>query len=310
MRHLHLFVHSTQPLDGRDLPALGRLLRRGRPLAAPGGISAAFCQAQGIVRQRDWPVAALSARAAGLDPGTAHWLRLDPVYLDVGTHGPYLRTGLVLAPAETAALGALLAPLLTPHGMTPMPGSGGVIHVRCATPPRLETTPLDEVADRHPMRFLPTGEDAPLWTRLLHEIQMILHEHPLNVARMAAGQAPVNSLWPWGVGSMPGLSPSLDAVWGRHALLEQMARGLDIPVRLSPAGLDEVLASRQNRGLVLLEEGEAGDAAALAAWDTAWFRPLGRALGLGRLRSATVGWIGASGQARLLTPGAMWRFWA
>jgi len=310
MRHLHLYVHLPVTPEGANLPGLNALLDRGRSRPAPAGITEALCQAQGIARQRDWPVAPLSARAAGLAPGEAPWLRLDPVFLDVGVRGPYVRTGLALDEAETAELGALLAPLLAPHGMEVFSGPRGVFHARCAAPPRLGTTPLDEVDGCQPMRFLPTGEDAPLWTRLLHELQMALHDHPLNQARQAAGQPPVNSFWPWGGGRLPPPSTGLDAIWGCHPLLTQLARGLGIAALPCPTGLDGVLATSHDRGLVLLEAAQEGNAAAPFAWEAAWFRPLGRALRLGRLRSATVGLIGAQGPARHITPGAMWRFWA
>jgi hypothetical protein len=47
--------------------------------------------------------------------------------------------------------------------------------------------------------LLPVGDASDLH-RLLGEIQMYLHEHPVNVARTAAGARPVNSLWIWGGG--------------------------------------------------------------------------------------------------------------
>lgn len=310
MRHLHLYLRLPEIPNGIERPGLATWLDRGQPMPSPAGATEAFCLAQGIARQRDWPVAALSARAAGLDGGNGFWLRLDPVFLDVGLQGPYLRAGLELAPAEREELGALLAPLLRPHGMTIHPGPLGVFHVHRATPLRLGTTPLDEVDGRQPMRFLPTGEDAPLWARLLHEIQMALHDHPLNHARQAAGQPPVNSVWPWGGGCMPPPSSGLHAVWGASSMLEQVARGLGLQALSRPPGLEGVLATSHGRGLVLLQVDGGENADAPSSWESAWFRPLGRALRLGRLGSAVVGVLGAPGPARLITPGAMWRFWA
>src|SRR5690606_38216705 len=36
------------------------------------------------------------------------------------------------------------------------------------------------------------------WRRLLNEIQMAWHEHPVNEARVARGVPPVNALWLYG----------------------------------------------------------------------------------------------------------------
>ena len=42
------------------------------------------------------------------------------------------------------------------------------------------------------------------WHSILNEIQMVLHEHPVNEAREGRGEPPVNSVWLWGAGPMPG----------------------------------------------------------------------------------------------------------
>jgi hypothetical protein len=42
---------------------------------------------------------------------------------------------------------------------------------------------------------------AKKWRQLQNEIQMIWHDHPINQARLARGELPVNSVWMYGVGS-------------------------------------------------------------------------------------------------------------
>ena len=49
------------------MPALTKLLARGHALTQPAASSDTLCQAMGIAHQQDWPVAAFTARAAGLD---------------------------------------------------------------------------------------------------------------------------------------------------------------------------------------------------------------------------------------------------
>lgn len=51
------------------------------------------------------------------------------------------------------------------------------------------------------------------WRRLLNDIQMAWHEHPVNEARMARGVAPVNALWLYGgAQAWPQPTPSADEV--------------------------------------------------------------------------------------------------
>lgn len=43
--------------------------------------------------------------------------------------------------------------------------------------------------------WLPEGTDARRWRRVLNEIQMTWFEHPVNEARAARGELPVNAVW-------------------------------------------------------------------------------------------------------------------
>lgn len=116
MNSLHLVLRLPIRLEqalaaaARTAPSLMALLGRGEPLSADPGLAAIGCQAFGIARQQDWPLAPISALADGLAPGEAYWLRLDPAHLEVGMGGLMLRTAdtLGLADAEAAALVASL----------------------------------------------------------------------------------------------------------------------------------------------------------------------------------------------------------
>lgn len=46
----------------------------------------------------------------------------------------------------------------------------------------------------------PTGAQWQPWRRLLNEIQMTWHEHPVNETRQENGQAPINGVWLYGGG--------------------------------------------------------------------------------------------------------------
>jgi hypothetical protein len=53
----------------------------------------------------------------------------------------------------------------------------------------------------------PQEDSLREWRRLLNEIQMVWHDHPVNIARAERGEVPINSLWLFG--GAQGWSPTL-----------------------------------------------------------------------------------------------------
>ncbi len=67
----------------------------------------------------------------------------------------------------------------------------------------LDTLPTKILVGRNVASFLPEGDQTADWRRLMTEIQMLLHVHPVNQHRMTRGQLTVNALWLWGGGELP-----------------------------------------------------------------------------------------------------------
>lgn len=63
--------------------------------------------------------------------------------------------------------------------------------------------PPSFLANRSVSSFLPEGEDSGRWRRLMTELQILLHTHPINQERELHGKLPVNSVWFWGGGKVP-----------------------------------------------------------------------------------------------------------
>ena len=134
------------------------------------------------------------------------------------------------------------------------------------------------------------AERNPTLTRWLNEVQMFLHNHPVNEARQAAGKPVVNSLWLWGAGKLNRPKPgNFTAVWTDDALATGLARACGAPVHPLPAGLDKLLAlaSSGTDQLVVLDsllpgvlyEDSAGWRTTWEALEKDWFAPLRAALG-------------------------------
>lgn len=55
---------------------------------------------------------------------------------------------------------------------------------------------------------------AKKWRQLQNEIQMVWHDHPVNLQRQDLGQLPINSLWLYGIGALQDIQP--------HPLIESI----------------------------------------------------------------------------------------
>lgn len=195
--------------QGLRLPALESVLGRGTPVDfCDEGLEAALCQRLGIGKQQDWPIAPIALQADGGAPGSDCWLRADPVHLAV------MRDRIVLADNAMLRLGqdeadALAASIAAHFGadFSPQPLRPLRWYLRLPQPPQLETTPLSCATGRDIDPLLPRGADALRYRTLMNELQMLLHTHPVNLAREARGELPVNSLWLWGGGTLPEVAP-------------------------------------------------------------------------------------------------------
>ena len=82
---------------------------------------------------------------------------------------------------------------------------GGNKHVRL-TPPH--DVPMQPWRDHLPQAEIPEAEPtAKLLTELILKSQELLRDHPLNRERVAKGMDPVSSIWPWGAGNRPKMTP-------------------------------------------------------------------------------------------------------
>jgi len=298
------------------LPALQTLLARGTRQSCPAeGVEAAVCETLGIARQQDWPLAPISLVTDGGVAGEAYWLRADPVHLQV------MRDRIVLADSSAFELtqpeaDALAATIGQHFGadLSPTPLHPKRWYLRLEHAPRLTTTALSVAAGRDIDPLLPQGEDAMQFRARLNELQMLLHDHPVNLAREARGELPVNSLWLWGGGYQPA-SPTLDVpMFTRNADVHALGAFCNMHVAPPPKQLETSLL--ETEGVMLLDHltraGLYGDAhgwrEALRELEQDWFVPL-----LGALRKTGPHGLRlidpVNGKALHLHASDAWKFW-
>ena len=129
------------------------------------------------------------------------WLRLTPVHWaaardHVNVHRFY---GDMMAAQDRADWHAIwldLAPWLDEMSWTLFPiESDATVYARAPQGFDYCAPSLDYAQSDMLEAFLPNGSDLKRWQKLLTELQMLLHAHPVNAARVQRGTRPINSLW-------------------------------------------------------------------------------------------------------------------
>lgn len=192
---------AGQPL-GDD--AGRRLARADRIDGAPG--EAAQLQRHFELLPRGWPVAAIT-RALDADDAHLHqWLRADPAHVRPDMAGArVLAIGeLGLTPDEAEDLARPLRPVFGDSGFQLSVPHPARWYLALPIEAKLPVfAPPEDVLGDDLLGHLPDGPEGRRWRALLNEAQIILHNHPVNAARAAAGKATANSLCFWGAGKLP-----------------------------------------------------------------------------------------------------------
>ncbi len=300
------------------LPAFTTLLGRGRLTQRPAqGTAAILAEITGLAAPL--PAAALRRLALRDHPDEADWLCLDPVRLNFHERSlivddpPNLR----LSGDEAAALAVALAPTFAALGRLEMLSPEHWNLRLSAGAPAFRDLPDATGRSAAP---LPLEASYAPWRQALNEAQMVLHAHPVNEARAAAGQPVVNSLWPWGGGCLPAFdtrtdTAAHDALWSKDPVARGIARLLRIDAATLPATFESTAARRPLAVFDALEQpARSGDAIVwrdeLSRFEADWLAPALAALRGGRL-----------GALRLVAPGDLvaaelrvsrhdlWKFW-
>jgi hypothetical protein len=260
--------------------ALELLLARGRSRAAPAQRLEGWLQEAFELDEGSFPAGALTLLGCDGEPGEASWARADPVHLRVMRDHATLFPVLDLQPDDADTLCDVLQRHFPDLALTACQPQRWCLRFSEAAE---DENPIDAVG----REVVPPRSAA----RFLTEAQMVLHEHPVNEAREARGEAAVNSLWLWGAGratsarsSWQSVAADDPAVLGaarlagtRHRPLPRTAR--DWLERLPEDGrhlavLDALRTTPQDEIVAELER--------------EWFAPLLAALRAGRVGMVSV----------------------
>jgi len=206
-----LSAAGRQALQTLALPNLARLVARLVPQAPDHGDEYSLtpphqrehARALGLEgADGALPWAAHCAAAHGIDTGDLAWGRITPVHWRVGASEISLvdPAQLELAEDESRALLETLHPLFESAGFLLLYGTPLAWFAAHESLAGLRSASLDRVIGRRIDPWLAPLENARSVRRLQNEVQMLLHEHPVNEAREACGLPAVNSFWLSGCG--------------------------------------------------------------------------------------------------------------
>jgi hypothetical protein len=277
-------------LDVPPLPALSLLLARG---SAAGGTGSwqqrllAGASAPGMARLS---VAEIASGALSEGPRAGAWLA-QPVHLQAATDHLRLPADGLLR-LDAAAAQALCADFARVFGADGYAlhalRDGGLLLTGCEAATGLPE-PSRQVGERlEPARH---GVD-PLLRRLASEIELWLHEHPVNRARAGRGEPTVSALWLWGgergagEPAETGAPRRIDAMFGSDPFVLGLARQLALACAAPPAHLDALPAPSGAAAVLVqvsLRDAKRAGQGGLAAIEAAWIAPA-----LARLRAGTL----------------------
>jgi hypothetical protein len=246
---------------------------------------------------------ALTRQLATGDAGDGLWLCADAAWVEPDMSGARLLAcgHMQLSPAEAEALAEPLAPLLEEQGMQLALTTPDRWHLRLPPGTAVPDFPAPEQAlGENLLQHLPQGPEGRRWRVLQNDLQVALHQHPLNAQRRAAGKPPVNSLWLWGAGVLPTqLRTGLQGVWSDDPLLRALAAQAGIGHHARPRGAPEGQPGGLPTGWLLdLQDLPAGVIA------STWWPLLDSLARRGPLRLTF-----ASGERWEFRPWHRWRFW-
>lgn len=334
MKNVHLVIcdlfllkdFAAEVCADLHLPALEKILARassaGKNHSAGSGrtetmaLEEVLCGLFDVSCQSGAPIAPLSAAFDGLEEGC--WLRADPVHLRLQRDQLVLLPDVKVGTDEAGLLCAALNEHFAGQGMEFFAPHPQRWYVRVGRLPEIETVPLSQAAGRNVRDLLPRGREAAHWHRVFNEIQMLLFDHPVNEAREARGELPINSLWLWGGGCGANVLPQKN--YEHVGSDEELAGMFAVAAEISFEEWPQQWHAEEERGAQLLvwtglrSALRRGDLdawrSALQKFETGYAQPLWQALRAGKIARLQLDILGGEYDRHLLlTRTDTWVFW-
>ena len=219
-------------LDGEyRFPALEMVLSRGRACRIESATANHLRFALfGIEPDGELPVAALthvSDRKKKALQNNYYWLRSDPVTMWADMAKVFMTShGFAdLNPYERNEVENCIRTVLLDEGIDFHSDHPERWCIALNEPLQFDFTPLDDALGMDVAESLPQHPEARFWRRILNEIQVALHNCPVNIRRRHSGKQEINSVWFWGGGFIPEAAPHdlIDTVYSNNPVTRGLA---------------------------------------------------------------------------------------
>ncbi len=328
--HVTLLASDLLPppqfISPPDLPRLNSLetmLARSTIAHSPGAFLEEAVLAEFGVASANAPVAALThlADSSAVDKDSRDssasriskaqtWLRADPVHLHVSRDNVQLLDSHVVEPtlAEAKAITLTLNRHLEQDGLRIDVLDDARWYMSIPADEAPSAAPLWKVAGGSVYDQLPVSNGGINWRQLQNELQMLLHDHPVNAAREEKGVPTINGIWLWGAGALTGISTQTkyEHMAGKLALARGLAMDTEIKITpVMPESFDKLTNDSAQNLVVLHTATRALRSNQRYDWVKAceqlerdWFAPALAAWDAGRLESLTLLLPNESGSLR------------
>ena len=326
----HLFWPDRfQPeiYQGLPVPCLSKLLSKSDLTVEPTeDMESWLCKQFNISQQqRNWPIAPLMLHRDAPELTKSNkdfWLRADPVHLRIEQNHIMLADSQAfqISQQEAEEIVDSINRNLADQNFSVMPLHPDRWYVRMPNLPVMHTFSLDQVTCRNINSYLPSGSDSIRWHKLFNEIQMLLHDHPVNQARASRGELAINSVWFWGAGQMPqSVTTAFAHIYSNHDLPKALALAAEINSSELPGNVFEWIPI-QHSGIQLIVLDALQSKAryrngydwreTLSALEQQWFSPIYRALKERKISQLTITALNETGTLNFtIRPADLWKFW-
>lgn len=233
--HCHIFLPELDPRFVAEIrqhrpgfPAFSRLLARAaESVQSEFSVERLFMQFAGY--PAGYALAPALAQAEGIETTDGYWLKIEPVHQVADMD----RVRQFPADSIPPVLGQILGELLEDDGNRLVQGNRGGWYLNYSGHQDFTTTDVADTWGNNLFPFMPAGEDARYWRRLMTEIQMQLYNTPESGQ---GASALANAVWFWGNGAMQQHSLAGETIiGGEHDLIDIASdRGATIHSEIFP----------------------------------------------------------------------------
>jgi len=197
-------------LSGDNAPAFAKLCAVGAwEQDAEHALEASLCKQFGLKKQADWPVALLALMSEEAQQAAGYWFVVHPVHFELQRDYFTLCDAVRLNADELNLLAAALNQHFAQDALRFLPSKAGdFLYLHVNDDLDVSTYSLSEAMGRDVGKHMPHGTHGMKFQAFLNEVQMLLHDHPINQALEERGLLAVNSLWLSGGGSFEAINQS------------------------------------------------------------------------------------------------------